>query len=99
MQWESAMGALNAACLAAFGRTVTFRPAIGAAFTVAGVLETGARLEENAPGTYAVLFLRRADLAQMPERGDEVEGAGARYRVFEIEADAGGGVKLTLRVL
>ena len=99
MQWESAIGALNAACLGAFGRDVTFRPAGGAPFTVAGVLETGTRLEENAPGTYALLFLRRADLAQMPERGDEVEVAGASYKVFEIEADAGGGVKLALRVL
>jgi hypothetical protein len=98
MQWELAMGALNAACVAAFGREVIFRPAAGAPFTVAGVLETGARLEENAPGTYAVLFLRRADLPQVPERGDEVEIDGASYKVFEIEADAAGAVKLALRV-
>ena len=98
MQWELAMGALNAVCLAAFGRDVTFRPATCASFTVAGVLETGARLEENAPGTYAVLFLRRADLPQGPERGDELEIDGVRYKVFEIEADAGGGMKLALRL-
>ena len=93
------MGALNAACLAAFGRDVTFRPVTGgASFTAAGVLETGVRLEENAPGTYAVLFLRRADLPQGPERGDEVEIDGVSYKVFEIEADAAGGVKLALRL-
>ncbi|MCX6624681.1 MAG: hypothetical protein NTY38_27190 [Acidobacteria bacterium] len=92
------MGVLNAACLAAFGQDVTFRPATGAPFTVAGVLETGARLEKNAPGTYALLFIRAADLPAPPERGDEVEVGGASYKVFEIEADAGGGLKLALRL-
>ncbi len=97
--WQDLTTALNAACLAAFGRDVTFRPADGAPFTVTGVLETGARLEETAPGTYAVLFLRRVDLPQVPECGDAVEIDGASYKVFAIEADAGGGVKLALRVL
>ena len=97
--WQDLTKALNAACLAAFGRDVTFRPAVGAPFIVAGVLETGARLEANAPGTYALLFIRMADLPAPPERGDEVEVDGASYKVFEIEADAGGGVKLALRVL
>ena len=92
------MGALNAACLAAFGREVMYCPAAGAPFTVTGVLETGARLEETAPGTYAVLFLRREDLPKLPERGDEVEVDGALYKVFEVEADAAGGVKLALRL-
>ena len=77
MSWESAMGALNAACLAAFGREVTYSPAAGAPVTVTGMLETGVRLEETAPGIYAVLFLRRADLPQPPQRGDEVEIDGA----------------------
>lgn len=98
MFWESAMGALNAACLAAFGREITYSPATGAPFTVTGVLETGVRLEETAPGTYAVLFLRRGDLPQLPERGDKVEIDGSGYKVFEVEADAAGGVKLALRL-
>lgn len=36
------MGALNAACLGAFGQGVLFRPAVGAPFTITAVLETGA---------------------------------------------------------
>jgi len=92
------MGALNAACLAAFGREVVYCPAAGAPFTVTGVLETGVRLEETAPGTYAVLFLRLADLPHPPECGDEVEIDGVTYKVFEVEADAAGGVKLALRL-
>ncbi len=93
------MGVLNTACLAAFGREVTYRPATGAPVTVTGVLETGARLEENAPGTYALLFLRLADLPKPPERGDEVEVGGATYKVFEIEADGEGGVRVALRLV
>ena len=97
MSWESALGALNAACLSAFGREVTYRPSTGAPSTINGVLETGLRLEENAPGTYAVLFLRLADLPQTPERGDEAVIGGTVYTVFEVEADAAGGAKLGLR--
>ncbi len=92
------MGALNAACLDVFGGQVTYRPAAGAPVVVTGILETGVRLEESSPGTYAVLFLRTADLPSAPERGDQVEIDGETYKVFEIESDAGGGVKLALRI-
>ncbi len=98
MSWDAAVGALNAACLATFGREVTFRPSAGAPIVITGILETGARLEENSPGTYALLFIRAAELPAPPARGDEVEVAGASYKVFEIEADAAGGVKLALRL-
>ena len=96
--WQDLTKALNAACLAAFGREVTYSPAAGAPITVTGVLETGARLEETALGTYAVLFLRRTDLPRAPQRGDEVEIDGSGYKVFEVESDAAGGVKLALRL-
>ncbi len=98
MSWDAAMGALNAACLEVFGRQVTYRPTAGDPIVVIGILETGARLEENAPGTYAPLVLRAADLPSPPACGDEVELDGTAYKVFEIEADAGGGVKLALRI-
>jgi hypothetical protein len=92
------MCALNGTVLRVFGRPVTYRPAAGDPLVVTGILETGARLEENSPGTYALLFLRTADLPSPPACGDEVELDGAAYRVFEIEADAAGGVKLALRI-
>ncbi|MCL5743465.1 MAG: hypothetical protein M1541_05985 [Acidobacteria bacterium] len=98
MSWDAAMGALNAACLNVFGRQVTYRPAAGASVVITGILETGVRLEANAPGTYALLFLRWADLPQPPVPADEVEIGGATYKVFEVEADAAGGVKLALRI-
>lgn len=92
------MGALNAACLDVFGRQVTYRPAAGDPIVVTGILETGASLEENAPGTYALLFLHAADLPSTPACGDGVEIDDTTYKVFEIEADSGGGVKLAIRI-
>jgi len=98
MSWDAAMGALNAACLGVFGRQVTYQPAAGDPIVVTGILETGVRLEENAPGTYALLFLRATDLPLPPACGDEVEIDGGTYKVFEVEADVGRGVKLALRI-
>jgi hypothetical protein len=98
MSWDSAMGALNVACLATFGRELTYRPTEGSPLTITGIVDTGSRLEETSPGTYAVLFLRLSDLPQPPRCGDEVEIDGTGYKVFEVEADAAGGVKIALRV-
>jgi len=98
VSWDSVTGALNAACLATFGREVTYRPAVSAPLTIRGILQPGAQLEESAPGIYALLFLQAADLPSPAQRGDAVEIAGVRYKVFEVEADAAGGVKLALRL-
>ena len=98
MVWDTVTGALNAACLTTFGRKVHYRPVVGASLTIRGILQTGAQLEESAPGVYAMLFLQAADLLSPAERGDAVEIAGIRYKVFEVEADAAGGLKLALRL-
>jgi hypothetical protein len=98
MSWNSAMGVLNVACLATFGRAVTYQPGSGAPVTITAIVDTGSRLEQNSPGIYAVLFLRLTDLPQPPQCGDEVEIDGTGYKVFEVEADAAGGVKIALRV-
>jgi hypothetical protein len=98
MSWDAVTGALNTACLATFGREVIYYPSVGDPVTITGIVDTGSRLEESAPGTYVVLFIRLADLPQPPARGDEVEIDTATYKVFEIEADAAGGAKLALRL-
>jgi hypothetical protein len=98
MSWDAAMGALNKACLSTFGRQVTYQPAAGAPVTITGIVDSGSRLEEHSPGVYAVLFMRLADLAQPPACGDQVQIDGTTYKVFEVEADAAGGVKIALRV-
>jgi hypothetical protein len=98
MSWDAAIGSLNAACLSAFGRQVTYQPAGGAPVTITGIVDSGSRLEENSPGVYAALFVRLADLPQPPVCGDEVEIEGTAYKVFEVEADAAGGARLALRM-
>ncbi|MBA3972653.1 MAG: hypothetical protein C0504_00385 [Candidatus Solibacter sp.] len=97
MAWDNSIGALNSACLAAFGRLVTYRPAAGAPVELRGILQTGVQLEGRAPGVYAVLFLQAAGLPAGAGLGDAVEIGADTYKVFEMETDAGGGVKLALR--
>ena len=96
MSWAAAVGALNAACLGSFGQSVTYEPAVGAPFAVTGILETGVRPEDAAPGVHAVLFVQLADFAQPPQRGDAVTIGATTYKVFEIEADGQGGATLGL---
>ncbi len=98
VSWQNLIGVLNSTVLSAFGRQITYRPAAGTPVVVTGILDTGVRLEESSPGTYAVLFLCSSDLPSPPARGDEVEIDETTYKVFEVEADAGGGVKLALRI-
>jgi hypothetical protein len=44
-----------------------------------------------------VVFLRLADLPKSPERGDGVSIDNLSYKVYDIEADGGGGALLRLR--
>jgi hypothetical protein len=97
MGWDNSIGALNSACLAAFGRLIIYRPNASAPVEVRGILQTGAQLEGRAPGLYAVLFLQAADLPEGAGLGDAVEIGADTYKVFEMESDAGVGVKLALR--
>jgi hypothetical protein len=95
--WTSLMDTLNTAALGAFGREVTYSPSTGVAVPIQAIVETAKETEDAAPGVYAVLFLLLADLPQAPERGDEVSIDNILYKVFDIEADGGGGVMLRLR--
>jgi hypothetical protein len=94
--WTSLMSTLNASVLATFGREVTYLAQGGGQVTVKAIFQATQRSEENSPGSYALLFIRLADLAQAPARGDEVQIDAASYKVFEIEADGEGGVTLAL---
>jgi hypothetical protein len=97
MPFADSIGRLDAACLRVFGREVTYLPEAGGRATVRAVFQPTREAEDASPGIYAVLFLRLADLAAAPVRGDEVEINAARYKVFDIEADAEGGVVLRVR--
>jgi len=96
MSWASAADKLTAVCLAAFGRTVTYTPQAGSSFALTGILDSGARPENAAPGVYALLFVRAAAFVEPPARGDEVTVDGAIYKVVDLEADAEGGLRLVL---
>jgi hypothetical protein len=95
--WGSLTNALNISVLGAFGREVVYMPQAGDTVTVRAIFESTRETEENAPGVYAVLFVRAGDLPQPPERGDEVTVDGVTYKVFDIEADTTGAVVLRLR--
>ncbi|MBI4905117.1 MAG: hypothetical protein HY820_15895 [Acidobacteria bacterium] len=95
--WTSLLGSLNSTAIGVFGREVSYVPSSGDAFTIRAIVETAKQTEEIAPGVYAAMFLRSVDLPKPPERGDEVSIDGTLYKVFDIEADGGGGIVLRLR--
>lgn len=96
MAFADSVGRLDEACLRAFGRKVSYTPQAGEPFTVTGILDTGARPENAAPGAYALLFVRAAAFAEPPARGDEVTVGSSVYKVVDLEADAEGGLRLVL---
>ncbi len=95
--WTSLLGTLNSTAVGVFGREVSYLPSTGEARTIQAIVETAKQAEETAPGIYAVLFIRLADLPKPPERGDEVSIDSMLYKVFDIEADGGGGAVVRLR--
>ncbi len=94
--WASLVDRLNEQVLSTFGRELTYTPQAGTPSTLVGILETGARPEDAAPGVYALLFVRAAAFAEPPARGDEVTVGGSVYKVVDLEADAEGGLRLVL---
>ena len=95
--WQAAVKDLDAAVVQTFGREVLYLPEAGGAAAIRAVFQPAREAEDASPGVYAVLFVRLADLPAAPARGDEVEIGGARYKVFDIEADPEGAAVLKLR--
>ncbi len=95
--WISLLNGLNSAALGAFGREVIYAPQLGEQFMIRAIFEATHGTEEAAPGVYAAMFVHAADLPLSPQRGDEVIVEGATYKLFDIEADQGGGLILRLR--
>jgi hypothetical protein len=97
MAFADSVSRVDEACLRVFGREVLYLPEAGGEVTVRAVFQPAREAEDSSPGVYAVLFVRLAGLPAAPMRGDEVEIGGARYKVFDIEADAEGAAVLRLR--
>ncbi len=94
--WTSLISSLNAAVLEAFGREVQYLPQSGGEYTIRAIFEATERAEESVGKSFAVVFIRLADLTLEPERGDLVRVGESNYKVFEIEADNEGGARLGL---
>jgi hypothetical protein len=97
MAFADSVSRVDEACLRVFGREVLYLPEAGGQAAIHAVFQPAREAEDASPGVYAVLFVRMADLPAAPVRGDEVEIEGARYKVFDIEADAEGAAVLRLR--
>jgi hypothetical protein len=97
MDFADSIARMDAACLRVFGREVTYLPEAGGQATVHAVFQPTREAEESSVGVYAVLFVRPAELPSAPQRGDEVEVDGQRFKVFDIETDTSGAAVLRLR--
>ncbi|MCC6366846.1 MAG: hypothetical protein IT165_25270 [Bryobacterales bacterium] len=97
MAFTDSVGRVDDACLRTFGRDVAYTPEAGGPATVRAIFNPTQQTEGSAPGVYAVVFCREADLPAPPVRGDEVTVDDAVYKVYDIEADYGGGLVLRLR--
>lgn len=100
MAFADSVSRLDGACLAIFGRGVTYtpRPGVGGGpLQITGILEPATQTEERFPDSYARLFVRSSDLSFVPGGGDKVTIDGVVYMVVDARADTAGGVMLELR--
>ena len=88
---------MNASSQQAFGTSVSYQPAGGAAFTVVGIPERTSDEEKQSAGVYLRLFVHLADFAEPPAQGDAVTIDGIAYTVFEVQEDSSGGARLSVR--
>jgi hypothetical protein len=93
MNFGDAVKRTDEACLRVFGQDVTYLPQSGGQASIRAIFQPTRETEEASPGVYGVVFVR----PDAPALGDEVEIGGARYKVYDIEADQEGGVVLRLR--
>jgi len=96
--------ALNSACLAAFGETVTYTPQGGSAASVKAIVEAGDDFETRVPGAEWSLWVCLADVSA-PAKGDSVTASGltgvvdGTYRVVDVRKDGSGGAWLDLQFI
>ena len=89
--------ALNNACLNSFGTAVSYQQDAAAPFPVKGIVMKDSDEERHADGRYVRLFVGMVDFVTPPDHGDVATIDGVQYTVFEVLADAMGGVTLYMR--
>ncbi len=98
LDWVSLIGKLNRNVADTFGREVTWVPAAtGAPVTINAIWQTAQQQDAKPMGVYAMAFVVLDDLPAAPVRGDQMIVNGVTYKVYEIEHDNQGGVRLGLR--
>ena len=91
--------ALNKACVNSFGSAVSYQQDTATPFSVLGIVMKDSDEERLRDGLYARLFVHAADFTTPPNRGDVATIGGVAYTVFDVLADALGGVTLSLRAV
>ncbi|MCX6632313.1 MAG: hypothetical protein NTW28_32280 [Candidatus Solibacter sp.] len=91
--------ALNKACVKSFGVAVSYQQDAATPFSVRGIVMKDSDEERHRDGLYARLFVDAADFTTPPDHGDVATIGGVAYTVFEVLADAMGGVTLSLRAV
>lgn len=89
---EAAAALFNIAALALDGIEVTYTPSGGSAVTIKGLLDTGPVAQAREQGIYGTLWIRLADLATPPKKGDGITIDGVDYRVAKDPLDTRDGV-------
>ena len=104
MAWSDLVNALDTACLATFGTTITFTPQDGSgARRLTGIMQRPAMGEDYMPGSVqgtsvVRLFVRFSDITPPPRHGDKITISAIVYDVVDVDVDAEGGAVLKLRV-
>ena len=88
--------ALNKACIKSFGTAVSYQQGTAAPFPVSVIVMKDSD-EERHEGRYVRLFVGIVDFITPPDHGDVAIINGVTYTVFEVMADAMGGVTISLR--
>lgn len=96
---DLAFANLNAAVTAVFGDpTYSYTTRDGTTFLLAGTLREPSILEAVSPMTHAYFFADQNAFVQPPAKGDGLVVGSKSYTVYEVKADAGGGVTLSLQL-
>jgi hypothetical protein len=99
--WRNLTSGLLDQCVKAFGVTATYSPLTGDDYEVDGVfdrpflkIEAG---QDNSHLSSAPSFgVNESDMENTPVEGDEVTIEGTVYKVFEVQPDKQGHIKLLL---
>jgi hypothetical protein len=90
---------LNKACVKSFGSAVSYQQGAAVPFSIQAIVMKDSDEERRHDGLHARLFVSLIDFATPPDQGDVAIVDGVAYAVFEVLADAMGGVTLSVRAV